>query len=122
MGGYCQISIHTAGFWQRGKSKYQSTFDGRVYFMVGAEELAAFQENPRRYVPVLSGDSVITYVNEFERVPGSIFHAVVYDERLYLLTSAEEKVAFREQAVDFENVDLAYHGNCTVTMVEKQRE
>jgi YHS domain-containing protein len=122
MGGYCPVSIHTTGIWQRGKSKYQSMFDGKVYFMIGTEELAAFQENPQRYVPVLSGDSIITYMNDFERVPGSIFHAVLYNERLYLLANAKEKVAFREQAEVFENVDLAYHGNCTVTMVENQRE
>lgn len=122
MAGYCPVAIRTLGVWQRGKSKFKSTYDGKVYFMVGPEERAAFQENPRDYAPVLSGDSVVTYVDKFERVSGSIFHAVQYKGRLYLLADAREKLAFREQMSLYEGADLAYRGNCTVTLVEEKRE
>jgi len=122
MGGYCPVTIRTLGLWQRGKSKFKSTYDGKVYFMVGPEEQAAFQENPREYIPVLGGDSVVAYVNDFKRVPGSVFHAAQYKGRLYLLADAPEKLAFREQMSLYEGADLAYHGNCTVTLVEEKRE
>lgn len=122
MSGYCPVTIHTQGIWLRGKSKYKFTFDGRVYFMAGTEEQAAFKQNPREYMPVLGGDSIVSYMNDYERVPGSIFHAVQYKGWLYLLVDTEEKATFRKQATIYEEADLAYRGNCAVTRIEEKRE
>jgi YHS domain-containing protein len=122
LAGYCPVTIHTLGLWQRGKSKFKSTCDGKVYFMVGPEELAAFKENQREYVPVLGGDSIVAYVNDYDRVPGSVFHAGQYKNRLYLFANAKERKAFGENTALYEKADLAYRGNCTVTLVEEKRE
>ena len=122
LAGYCPVTIRTLGLWQRGKSKFKSTYDGKVYYMVGPEELAAFKENQREFLPVLGGDSIVAYVNDYERVPGSVFHAGQYKNRLYLFANADERKAFGENTALYEKADLAYRGNCTVTLVEEKRE
>jgi YHS domain-containing protein len=122
MSGYCPVTIQTEGVWQRGKSKFKSTYDGKVYFMEGPEKLSTFQENPRAFVPVLDGDSVVAYVNGYERVPGSVFHAVQYKGRLYLFADAEQKKNFGDQPAIYENADLAQSGNCVVTRIEEKNE
>jgi YHS domain-containing protein len=122
MSGYCPVTIRTRGLWQRGKSGFKKTYDGKVYFMAGPEELAAFNANPKEYAPVLSGDSIVTYATEFARVPGSVFHAAQYKDRLYLFANANETKSFTSNKAQYENADLAYQGNCMVSKVEKKRE
>ena len=65
MSGYCPVTIRTAGSVEtRQIEAIKQTYDGKVYFMAGPEELAAFEANPSEYVPVLSGDSVVTFAND----------------------------------------------------------
>ena len=122
MSGYCPVTIHSQGLWQRGKSSFKKTYDGKVYFMAGPEELAAFNTNPQEYVPVLSGDSIVSYATEFARVPGSVFHAAQYKGRLYLFANADERKSFASNKAQFENADLAYQGNCMVSKIEEKKE
>ena len=122
MSGYCPVTIHTQGLWQRGKSSFKKTYDGKVYFMAGPEELAAFNANAQEYAPVLSGDSIVTYAAEFTRVPGSVFHAAQYKGRLYLFANADESKSFANNKAQFENADLAYQGNCMVSKIEEKKE
>jgi YHS domain-containing protein len=122
MSGYCPVTIRTQSTWRRGKIKFRHTFDGKLYFLAGSEERAAFQANPRLYAPVLSGDSVVALVADYERVAGSVFHAFIYEERLYLFVSEEERQTFRDNPEQFENADLAARGNCTVSRVDDKQE
>jgi YHS domain-containing protein len=122
MSGYCPVTIRTQGLWQRGKSGFKKTYDGKVYFMAGPEELAAFNANPLEYAPVLSGDSVVSYATEFARVPGSVFHAAQYKGRLYLFVNANESKSFTSNKAQYENADLAYQGNCMVSKIEGKKE
>jgi YHS domain-containing protein len=122
MAGYCPVTIKTQGVWQRGKSSYKSTFDGKVYFLVGPEELAAFKSNQLEFVPVLGGDSVVSYADDYERVPGSVFHAVQFQGRLYLFANAAESKRFAANKDRYTNADLASQGNCVVSAVEIKQE
>jgi YHS domain-containing protein len=122
MAGYCPVSIKTQGTWQRGKSSYKSTFDGKVYFLVGPEELAAFKSNQLEFVPVLGGDSVLNYADDYERVPGSVFHAVQYQGRLYLFANVAQSKRFAANKDRYANADLASQGNCVVSGVDDKQE
>jgi YHS domain-containing protein len=122
MAGYCPVTIRTQGLWQRGKAKFKSTFDGKSYFLLGPEELAVFQENKKDFMPVLGGDSVVSLVNDYERVSGSVFNAVQYKDRLYLFTDPQQKKAFGEQPALFENADLYNGGNCVVSQLDDKKE
>lgn len=122
MAGYCPVTIRTQGLWQRGKSKFKSTYDGRVYSLTGPEEQSAFKANPREYIPVLGGDSVVSWVDDYERVQGSVFHAVTYNGRLYLFADAEQKNTFSANPELYEKGDLAEGGNCVVSQLENKSE
>lgn len=122
MAGYCPVTIKTQGLWQRGKSSYKSIFDGKVYFLVGPEEKAAFQANQLEFAPVLGGDSVVSYADKYERVPGSVFHAGKYNERLYLFANAEERKLFAANKDRYANADLALQGGCIVSRVNDKSE
>jgi YHS domain-containing protein len=122
MAGYCPVTIKTQGLWQRGKSSYKSTFDGKVYFLLGPEELTAFKANQLEFVPVLGGDSAVSYADEYERVPGSVFHAVQYKERLFLFANAEERKLFAENKDRYADADLALQGGCIVTRIDEKQE
>lgn len=122
MAGYCPVTLRTQNSWRRGKVKFRHTFDGKVYFLAGPEELAAFQANPLLYAPVLSGDSIVALATNHERVAGSVFHAFIYKERLYLFVDEEERHIFRANPTLFENVDLAAEGICLVSRVDDKQE
>jgi YHS domain-containing protein len=122
MAGYCPVTIKAQGLWQRGKSSYKSTFDGKVYFLLGPEELTAFKANQLEFVPVLGGDSVVSYADEYDRVAGSVFHAVLYKDRLYLFTNAEERKIFAANKDKYTDADLALQGGCIVSRVEEKQE
>jgi YHS domain-containing protein len=122
MAGYCPVTIRTQNIWRRGKAKFKHTFDGKVYFLAGSEELATFRANPMLYAPVLSGDSVVAFATNYQRVSGSVFHAFIFKERLYLFVNEEEHQAFHANPALFENVDLAAQGICLVSRVEDQQE
>lgn len=122
LAGYCPVTIRSQNLWRRGKSKFKVTFDGKIYFLNGPQELAEFQANPGYYAPVLSGDSVVALVNQYERVPGSVFHVTIYRDRMYLFATAEERDAFRDDPALYENADLAAEGNCMVSRRDDKRE
>jgi YHS domain-containing protein len=122
MAGYCPVTIRTQNIWRRGKVKFKYTFDGNVYFLAGSEELAAFQANPVFYAPVLGGDSVVSLATHYERVAGSVFHAFIYKDRLYLFVDEEERDIFRANPALFDHADLAAKGICLVSRVDDKQE
>ncbi len=94
MGGYSPVSIHEQGTWVLGDLRYHFEFEGLTYFMVSEAEKNLFAENPETYVPVRSGQCVVTEVNDRRQVPGSIYHAAQYENRLFLFAGPEQKIAF----------------------------
>ena len=122
MSGYCPVSILTQSKWVRGKSQFKLVFDGRRYNFAGASEMAAFEEEPLKYVPVLGGDSVVTLIDELIRREGSVHHAGHYQGRLYLFTNAEEKAKFDTNPKLYADADLAFDGSCMVTQVEERKQ
>ena len=120
--GYCPVSIRKQGVWVRGKSRYKATFDGKVYHMAGTEELSQFRENPREFMPVLGGDSIVAFADKAQRIPGSAYQPLIAGDRLFLFADATEKQAFKDNPEQYENADLAHAGNCIVTLIDEQRE
>ncbi|WP_146452912.1 hypothetical protein [Bythopirellula polymerisocia] len=120
--GYCPVSIRKQGVWVRGKSRYEATFDGKIYHMAGPEELTQFRDNPVEYLPVLGGDSIVSFADQAVRVPGSAYHPLIAGDRLFLFADAVEKQTFKDNPDLYENADIALSGNCIVTLLEEQRE
>ena len=120
--GYCPVSIQKQGVWVRGKSKYKATFDGKIYHMAGADELALFRENPRDFVPVLGGDSIVAFVDQSKRIAGTAYQPLIAGGRLFLFADANEKKSFKDNLSLYENADLVLQGNCLVSLIDDQRE
>ncbi len=119
--GYCAVTIRTRGLWQNGKGAYQEIFDGRKYYFFGEEEKSLFLQTPDNYVPALGGDCPVTKVETGRLAPGSVFHPIIFRDRLYLLADAAEKAKFKAQPKLYADADLGAQGNCLVTAVEEGR-
>ncbi len=121
LGGYCPVCIVEGKKWVRGKSEFQTTYDGVTYRFPGIGPKQKFLANPARYVPALGGDCVVCYAKAGKRVPGSIYHAAFYRSRLYLFPSQREKQAFLSKPAEFENADLALKGECAVCLAKMKK-
>ncbi len=117
LSGYSPVSLHSSGAWSKGDPSLIATFDGKTYAFVNDAERQAFAADPARYVPVLGGDCVVAYAQHGQRVPGSVQHASVQGERLYIFSTPDARAMFAASPASFVNADLAYGGNCVVCAV-----
>ncbi len=122
LGGFCPVSIHgddkELGLWVEGKEAFQATCDGKLYLFAGGREKSQFLAAPERYIPALGGECVVCSRDLGKEVHGSIFHAAIYRDRLFLFADAEQKVAFKQDPTSYDQVDLALAGKCVVTLLE----
>jgi YHS domain-containing protein len=122
MGGYCPVSITEHGAWVRGRYDFRVETGGWVFLTAGAEQRDALAADPAKYLPALGGDCVVTFVERRERVRGSVFHVIEYQDRLYLFADAQQKNAFKENPAKYAQADVAGDGRCLVTQVDDRRD
>src|SRR6266446_3408152 len=53
--GYDPVAYFTQNKAVKGSSKYQSTYQGAIYYFSSAADLATFKKNPTKYVPQYGG-------------------------------------------------------------------
>src|SRR5690349_18893041 len=53
--GYDPVAYFTDDKAVKGDSKFQSSYDGAIYYFVGAEHKSAFDANPAKYTPQFGG-------------------------------------------------------------------
>ena len=116
--GYCPVSIRDAGIWTLGEPRFQFALDGQVYLMAGESEYERFVENPNVYLPALGGNCVVTDVDSQKLVPGSIYQAAQFEDRLFLLAGPEQKRTFKANPERYAQADLIADGNCIVTQID----
>jgi YHS domain-containing protein len=121
MGGYCPVSIRENGVWIRGRYDYRVELGELVLLTAGSTEHDALLHDPVKYIPALSGDCAVTFVDEGQRVRGSIFHAAEYHGRLFLFADAQRKSIFKADPERYASVDLAAGGACRVTQVDEAK-
>lgn len=119
--GYCPVCIIDARKWEKGKEQISSTFDGVTYYFPTTGLKRKFDQSPERYVPVLNGDCIVCLEKAGKRVPGSVFHAVMHNQRLYLFPSDKEKKAFRSEPEAYASTDIAANGECIVCLVKAKK-
>jgi len=101
LAGYCPVSIRDHGTWEEGDLRLQVPYEGKVYQFAGEAEKALFTKNPSAYLPALAGDCIVSFVKFNQRIPGSIFHSVTYQGRLFLFAGAEQRLAFKEDPASY---------------------
>jgi YHS domain-containing protein len=118
--GYDVTSLRS-GTPKPGSKDHQSTFDGQIYSFATAAEKKAFDANPKSFAPVLSGMSVVGWVDFKVMRPGQPTHAAVHDNRLYLFADATEKAVFAQAPAKYENADLLLGGVSPVALVDQEK-
>ena len=122
LGGYCPVCIIETKEWVKGDSSISATYDGKTYLFPEEKQKQMFLANPVKYVPALGGDCTVCLANLNKRTPGSVQHATIYKNRLFLFPNAEIKAKFRDDLQKYADVDLAMNGMCSVCKVEMNQE
>ncbi len=120
--GYCPVCIIEKKEWVKGDANITASYDGKTYLFPGEDIKQMFLANPAKYVPALGGDCTVCYANMNKRAPGSVQHATIYKNRLFLFPSADIKAKFRDDLQKYDAVDLAMNGMCSVCKVEMNQE
>jgi YHS domain-containing protein len=101
MEGYCPVSIQEQGMWVRGSYQNLVKHEGRKYLLAGEKEKQLFREDAQRYVPALRGDCIVSLTDEGKLLPGSVYHPLIYEGKLYLFAGPEQKRAFKAEPTNY---------------------
>jgi YHS domain-containing protein len=104
-----------------GKAEFTAVFDGQIYLFASDADRKKFAEKPQSLAPVLSGWSIVAWVNEKVLNAGSAAHSAVHKDRLYLFADSAEKAAFLADPAKFENADLLLNGTSPVALVDQEQ-
>ncbi len=118
MSGFCPVSILDTERWVRGLAEHGAVLDGQTYLFAGKPQRRKFLANPAKYVPALGGDCTVCLAEKGKRVPGSVYHAVFHNRRLYLFPGQEQKETFKSDPQKYASIDLALGGICAVCKLE----
>jgi YHS domain-containing protein len=101
--GYDPVAYFTLHQAVKGKTSFQSRFEGATYDFASAADKAAFDKNPTRYVPQY-GAFCANYVRkgELHDIDPTVFF--IYKSKLYVCSAADEAKEFRR------NIDASIEG------------
>ncbi|MEM9367985.1 MAG: hypothetical protein AAGD07_18485 [Planctomycetota bacterium] len=119
--GYCPVCVVEARKWEKGRPDIHSTFDNVTYYFPNQAIRAKFDANPQKYVPALNGDCIVCYEKAGKRIAGSVKHAAIHRDRLYLFPGEGEKQAFLKEPAAYEASDLAANGVCVVCLAKANK-
>ena len=89
LAGYSPVSYLDLGLAQRGNKEYKSEYDKVVYYFTSAEQKAAFDQSPSKYLPQYGGYCAFgTYAGAKFRVDPTKF--LVKDGKYYLFLNNVE--------------------------------
>ena len=126
--GNCPVTFAEARKLSAGKPEIWIEYDGRTYWFAGADELAKFELDPARYAPAMGGMCVVSHVDKGLKVDGLPRCAAMYQGRLFLFASSEQRRRFQAAPKRYAGCDRTLGGMCPVcrtehqTMVEGQAE
>jgi YHS domain-containing protein len=94
LGGYCPVELSKNGRWVLGDLRWTVVHQGWIYRLSGAEQRRLFLADPDRFAPVNSGNDVVLSVTKNRSVSGQTAHCAIYDNRLYMFSSATTQAEF----------------------------
>lgn len=87
--GYCVVQLAEKVRWVKGNPRFGVIHRGRLYLFAGPDEARRFYLDPERYSPVLSGNDLVTAIDQGKMVVGRREHGAWYEGRLYLFSTEE---------------------------------
>jgi YHS domain-containing protein len=94
LAGYCPVELSENGRWVLGDLRWTVVHQGWIYRLSGAEQRRQFLANPDRFAPVNSGNDAVLSLTESRSVPGQTAHCAIYNNRLYMFSSAATQAEF----------------------------
>jgi len=110
--GYDPVAYFTQKKAVKGSPKYQTTYQGAIYYFSSAADLAIFKKNPSKYVPQYGGYCANGIANRQAREGNPNIFFVLHG-KLYVCASPEAEKEFQSNAQSNvkkadENWDAAY--------------
>jgi YHS domain-containing protein/thiol-disulfide isomerase/thioredoxin len=112
LGGYCPISLVADRKLVAGRAEHSIVHEGRTYRFATAAGLERFRKEPDRYVPANRGDCPVAQLDRGAARPGDPRWGVLYQGRLYLCASADDRRRFLGEPDRYALVDVAEQGFC----------
>lgn len=117
--GYSVVGLVDNEALAKGNKEIRAVYSGRVLYFVNRVERAAFLSEPGKYYPSLGGLDPVSAAAE-KTAFGVARLSVVYKNRLFCMSSEENRDKFLKDPLPFSDLDVAEGGNCPVALVERQ--
>lgn len=101
--GFCPVRLAEEWRWVPGNPVWGAFHEGRTYLFAGPQEQQAFLRDPNRYAPVLSGQDVVSLVEQGREMPGTRNFGARWNDRVYLFNSQENYEKFRVNPTLYES-------------------
>jgi YHS domain-containing protein/thiol-disulfide isomerase/thioredoxin len=105
--GFCPVSLVRDRKLVRGQAKFTVEQDGRAYRFAARELAEEFRTAPERFVPRNEGVCPVSQVEAGKKLPGHPRWGVIYQDRLYLCSSAEARLQFVKSPERYAAVDIS---------------
>jgi YHS domain-containing protein len=118
LSGYCPVSLISDRRLVPGQTEYTVQHEGRVYRFASLVMRNLFRRDPERYVPVNRGECPVSQVERRTARAGDPRWGALYDGRLYLCATEEDRRRFLKDPQRYAQVDVAEQGFCPHCMDE----
>jgi YHS domain-containing protein/thiol-disulfide isomerase/thioredoxin len=118
LSGYCPVSLVADRKLVAGQAEHTVRHEGRAYRFASPAMSGKFRTDPDRYVPANRGDCPVAQVDRNIARPGDPRWGVLYQGRLYLCSSPEDRRRFLGDPGRYAMVDVAEQGFCAHCLAE----
>jgi YHS domain-containing protein len=112
LAGYCAVSLICDRKLVPGQASCSVVHEGRLYRFANLAMSNRFRGDPGRFVPVNNGACPVTQVERGIAKPGNPRWGVLYEGRLVLCATEEDRQRFFKNPEMYAMVDVALHGFC----------
>ncbi len=121
LSGYCPVSLVSDKQLVRGQTEYTVSHEGRLYRFANLITFNLFRGDPARYVPVNRGFCPVAQLDRSDRQAGDPRYGVLFQGRLYLCATLEDRRTFLEEPARYAAIDVAERGHCPHCLASEGR-
>jgi len=121
LSGYCPVSLVSNKQLVQGQTEYTVTHEGRLYRFANLITFNLFRGDPARYVPVNRGYCPVAQLDRDAQHAGDPRYGVLFQGRLYLCATSEDRRAFLSEPARYAAVDVAERGHCPHCLASEGR-
>lgn len=125
LGIYCPVTLLERALLMETDSQHTAVYAGRRYYFADAGARQRFAKSPERFVPVRGGECLVSLVENKREVQGLKDFPLVYDSKIFLCASQEQRERFLNAPARYALKDIRQPGvcpHCKAPMGEKGPE